>query len=178
MRKEKRTLEHKPAEAVPDLFPALLHAAERYLTDLGLAGLRRTDYDSQERQELQLEDVTAFIQVTGGIQGGLLFSVDHGLSRTLAKYYMIEEINEIEAGQYAVEVVAEVANVVSAHSLNEREEQDLFLGNPLMILSRDMAIRTRFYQSQTYETSCGKCRFIYIPMMDKTELASIVTVRA
>ncbi|MBW5445105.1 hypothetical protein GE107_03375 [Cohnella sp. CFH 77786] len=164
-------------DGLPDLFPSLLAAAERYMEHLGLAGFRRLDAQESGPSELELEDVTAFIQVSGGIQGGYLLSVDHGLSCQLAKLFMVDEIDEEEASQYASEVVAEVANIVTAHSLKDHEDREILLGNPLMILSRDMGMRAGFYQSQTYAAPGGRCRLICIPKMDKTELASIVTVR-
>lgn len=164
-------------EGTPELFPLLLNAAEQYMAQIGLSGFQRLGAESADQSQLELEDVTAFIQVSGGIQGGFLFSVDHSLSRELAKRFMVEEINDVEAGQYAVEVVAEIANIVTAHSLREIEDFDVYLGNPLMILSRDMGMRASVFQSQTYAARSGRCRWIYIPKMDKAELASIVTVR-
>lgn len=159
------------------LFPGLLSAAEHYLKELGLQDIRKIEITG-DGKELLLEDVTAFIQIGGRIQGGFLFSVDHSLSRRLAKHFMIEEINEVEAAQYAVEVVAEVANIITAHSINETDTEDVFLGSPLMILSREMGVRAASCQMQGFETSSGGCRWFYIPKLDKTELASIVTVNS
>ncbi|MFC5700404.1 chemotaxis protein CheX [Cohnella faecalis] len=159
----------------PDLFPGLLSSAEQYLGTLGIGELKRISTE-QGSDGLPLEDVTAFIQVSGSLQGGFLFSADHSLSRELARKFMIEEITDLEAAQYAVETVAEVANVITAASLNSREETGIYLGNPLMILSRDMGVRAGRYETQAYETPSGRCRFFYIPKMEKAELASIVTV--
>jgi CheY-specific phosphatase CheX len=176
-RKEKIALGFETTDRCSDLFPSLLNAAERYLKDLGLEDLNRMEGIAAGGQEIELEDVTAFIQVSGGMQGGFIFSVDHHLSRQMAKHFMVDNINEVEAGQYAVEVVAEVANVITAHSLNERQKRDLFLGNPLVILSRGMGIRAVSCQEQTYSACGGKFRWMYIPKMDKSALASVVTIR-
>lgn len=170
-------MELEQRDSLPDLFPCLLDASENYLRQLGLQDLQPLRDTDIQHGQLELEDVTAFIQVSGGIQGGFIFSVDHAVSRKLAKLFMLEEINDVEAGQYAVEVVAEVANIVTAHSLHDRDEENLFLGNPLMILSRDMGLRASSYQSKAFSTADGRFRWMYIPMMEKAELASIVTVR-
>ncbi|MDF2671268.1 MAG: chemotaxis protein CheX [Paenibacillus sp.] len=56
--------------------------------------------------------MTAFIQVSGAQEGGFLFTVQEQASRICAKRFMSEEITDEEAERDAVEVVAEMANVI------------------------------------------------------------------
>lgn len=160
-----------------ELFQLFRASTERYLQQLGLGSIEQIQATATEGKH-KLEDVTAFIQISGAMQGGFLFTVEEGLSRCIARKFMIESITDIEAAQYAAEVVAEVANVITGNALTDRELRDIFLGNPLMILTTKAEIRAKCKRSyvQAYGSQDGSFRLIYIPMEHKAELASILAV--
>jgi CheY-specific phosphatase CheX len=159
-------------------FQMLVSSAENYMGRQGTLSLKRLDLSEQEGQ-YKLEDVTAFIQVSGAQEGGFLFTVDKKLSLLFAKLYMSEEITDEEADRYAVEVVAEMANVISGNALTDRELHNILLGNPLMILTKKAEIHAKCRRSylQAYGSLDGSFRLIYIPMEHRAELASILAVR-
>ncbi|MEI7026567.1 chemotaxis protein CheX [Paenibacillus sp. y28] len=169
-------MESNPART--PLFAAILETAERYLHQLGFNQLVSVPSQRTGVDALLLEDVTVFIQISGSVQGGFLFTADPAFARLLAKRFMVDPICDLEAAQYAVEVVAEVSNVIAGNALNAGEDQTVFLGNPLMILSRSMGIRAAVYEVQTYTADQGLFRCFFIPMMDKTELARVVMMQA
>jgi hypothetical protein len=72
-----------------------------------------------------------------------------------------------------------MANVISGNALTDREQHDIFLGNPLMIVTKKAEIRAKCKRSymQAYGSQDGSFRLIYIPMEHKAELASILAVR-
>ncbi|WP_164821804.1 chemotaxis protein CheX [Paenibacillus koleovorans] len=159
-------------------FESLLRSAERYLQQLGLPGLSRLDPTATDGKH-RLEDITAFIQVGKALEGGIVLTIEERLARSIAKLFMLEPITDAQAAQYAVEVIAEAANILTGNALAEREHSDICLGNPLMILTRRAEIRakSRRLLCQAYEADEGRFRVIYIPMEHKAELASILAVQ-
>jgi CheY-specific phosphatase CheX len=127
---------------------------------------------------MPLESISAFIQVNGAVQGGFILSVDERLARQMAKRFMIADITDEEAAGYAVEVVAEISNIISGNALASREESDIFLGNPLMIVTNGAEVKANeSVRTAAYATDFGTCICIFVPASHKAELASIITVR-
>jgi CheY-specific phosphatase CheX len=127
---------------------------------------------------VSLESVSSFIQVNGAVQGGFILSVDERLARQLAKRFVIADITDEEAEGYAVEAVAEISNIISGNALASREEPDVFLGNPLMIVTNGAEVKANAsVRTAAYATDFGTCLCIFVPASHKAELASIITVR-
>jgi CheY-specific phosphatase CheX len=156
-------------------FQAFTDTSFNYMTGLDICGLMPVE---DNEGGLYLEDVTAFIQLSGAVQGGILFTVDHHLAAVLAHKYMLEEITEEEAAQYGVEVVAEIANVISGNALTHREEHDIFLGAPLVIVTKKAELQSKCssFLVQRFETTSGNFQCIYIPSHNKSELARILAI--
>ncbi|MCU6791492.1 chemotaxis protein CheX [Paenibacillus sp. WQ 127069] len=156
-------------------FQAFMAKSAAYITGLGISGLRELEDDEEG---LYLEDVTAFIQLSGVIQGGVILTVDHGLAGALAHKFMLEDITEEEAAQYGVEVVAEIANVISGNALTDRDEHDIFLGAPLVIVTKKAELRSKFsnFFVKRFQTDSGNFYCIYIPSQNKSELARILAI--
>lgn len=158
-----------------DYFQALLTKTEQYLHKLGIEAVVALP-DSGSK--VKLDDYTAFIQVAGVIQGGFILTMETALAVALAQKYMLHPITREEAAGYAVEVVAEIANVITGNALSDREEHDIFLGNPLMIMAKHAEIRakSKTMYLKRFATASGTLVCLYIPMEDGAELASIFTV--
>jgi CheY-specific phosphatase CheX len=156
-------------------FQAFTSTSFTYMNDLGITGLKRVE---GEDGGLFLEDVTAFIQLSGVIQGGVILTVDHILTRALVHKFMLEEITTEEAAQYGVEVVSEIANIISGNALTDRDEHDIFFGTPIVIVSKKAELNTRCsrFLVQHFETESGKFHCIFIPARNKSELARIFAI--
>jgi CheY-specific phosphatase CheX len=157
-------------------FRAFISTSLQYLNGLGIRGLKPNQEDRD--CSLYLEDVTAFIQLSGVIQGGMLFTVDQQLSETLAHQFMLEDITDEEAAECGVEVVAEIANVISGNSLTERDEHDIFLSAPLVIVTRKAGLQSKFssFLVEKFQSESGNFQCIYIPSRNKSELARILAI--
>ncbi|NHN30028.1 chemotaxis protein CheX [Paenibacillus agricola] len=156
-------------------FQVFISTSLHYLNGLGIKGLKPIP---DSIGSLYLEDVTAFIQLSGAVQGGMLFTVDQALSGILAHQYMIEDITDEEAAEFGVEVVAEIANVISGNSLTERDEHDIFLGAPLVIITKKAELQSKFSSVlvQRFESESGNFQCIYISSTNKLELARILAI--
>ncbi|MCR8634135.1 chemotaxis protein CheX [Paenibacillus radicis (ex Xue et al. 2023)] len=157
-----------------EYFQAIVDNAVCYFSKLGIQAVERAE-DHHDSDCLYLEDITAFIQISGVVEGGLLVTVDDSLSLVLAHHYMLEEITDEEASQCAVEVIAEIANVITGNALTERPDRDIFLGTPLMIVTKRAEMRSKCNRLlvQPFTTEAGTFKCIYIPTENKSELASI-----
>lgn len=155
-------------------FQCVASSAEVYLGQLGVKAHPRPD-GSFERK--LLEEITAFIQISGVIQGGLLFAVDRSLATVLARKFILDEISDNEAEQYAVEVIAEIANIITGNSLSDREIVDIFFGQPLMIVSdgahAHVHTQSVSMQAKPFETDDGAFVCLFIPSGQSSQLASI-----
>ncbi|TBL75341.1 chemotaxis protein CheX [Paenibacillus thalictri] len=159
-------------------FEAASRAAVQYFHRLGI--LKQEAETAEAGEVLFLQDVTAFVQMNGGITGGFLFTLEEGLARELAKRYMLDAITDEEADQYATEVVAEITNVIAGNALTECEIQGVYMGTPLTLVARNAEIRSKCRSKMrhaSYITDYGKLQLLYIPAENKAELASILAIR-
>lgn len=159
-----------------DFFSELKLAAENNVSKLGIP-VRRTSRSAVE--EGNLDDYTSFVQVSGAIQGGVIFTVDVELAIAMAQSYLIDPVTPEEAKSYAVEVVAELTNVICGNALTDRVPHPIYLGNPLLFVAKQAEIRTRSAKPflQLFGTDKGSFRIMYIPMDQESELATIMNAQ-
>lgn len=132
-------------QKLADLFQDIKLRLEDYVRSLGL-DLVRQDAPSQEPL-----DVTALIYVHGVAQGGLLFTVEQSLANQLAHRFMVAPLSEAEAKAYSIDVIAEIANIVSANALTDERGDAFAFGLPFMIATR----QSRFMPGSRVVHRCG-----------------------
>ncbi|MFC4303601.1 chemotaxis protein CheX [Cohnella boryungensis] len=156
-----------------DFFAELALSADDNVTKLGFPVARTSRMAIPERN---LDDYTAFIQISGAVQGGVIVTFEAGLALELTRSYMIDPVTDEEAKNYAVEVVAELSNVICGNALTERVPLPIYLGNPLIFVARQAEIRTRSAKpyTQFFDTAKGSFQIMFIPMEQESELATIL----
>ncbi|MCD9022173.1 chemotaxis protein CheX [Cohnella silvisoli] len=159
-----------------DFFSELTISAENNITQLGITAKLSPQASTREGN---LDDYTSFIQVSGAIQGGVIFTVEAELALLLAQSYLLDPVTPDEAKTYAVEVVAELSNVICGNAITERGPHPIYLGNPLIFVAQQAEIRTRSAQplAQYYDTDNGSFQIMFIPMDQESELATILNVQ-
>lgn len=156
-------------------FQCVAACAAGYLDRLGIAAEPQQDGRFDRKC---LEDITAFIQISGAIQGGLLFAVDKRLALLLARKFILDEISDEETERYMVDVVAEIANIITGNALSDRENQDTFFGQPLMIVSDRAQVHTQSVtmQAKPFLTDKGAFVCFFIPSGQMSQLANIMAM--
>ena len=154
-------------------FLELTNAALKNMSNLGIEA---KPVKQVHKQESNLDDYTSFIQVSGTIQGGVIITVEAELAVSLAQSYMLDPITPEEAKSYAVEVIAELSNVICGNALTDRVPHPIYLGNPLIFVAQQAEIRTRSTKAlnQYFDTSKGSFQVMFIPMDQESELATIL----
>ncbi|WP_248926848.1 chemotaxis protein CheX [Paenibacillus hamazuiensis] len=159
------------------IFEAVNISALKYFNRLGLSSVQMLEPD---KGCAFLEDVTAFIPLKGLIEGGLILTVSEQLACFLAKRFLIGDVTEEEAAGCAIEVIAEMTNVIAGNALMDRENHDILLGTPVMGVTRKAAIRShcKAVCIQPYSTPYGRLQCIYIGADRKAELAGLLTIHS
>lgn len=157
-------------------FEQITATTVRYLNELRLETAAAEDTGEEKTS---LYDVTFLIRISGKLEGELIVSAELALARALAKRFMIEDISDEEAAQYAIEVVAEVSNVISGNALCGRDEVDIYMGRPMMIVSTGAAGSLKYRRAlrQAYRTDEGMIQCMYIPEEEHGEFASRFSIQ-
>ncbi|BBI36296.1 chemotaxis protein CheX [Cohnella abietis] len=158
-------------------FSELKRSAEQNILKLGIPAKKTFRVPDREKN---LDDYTSFVQVSGAIQGGVIFTVESGLALALAQSYILDPVTPEEAKSYAVEVVAELSNVICGNALTDKAPHPIYLGNPLLFVAQQAEIRTRSAKplTQYFNTDNGSFQIMFIPMEQESELATIMNTKS
>jgi CheY-specific phosphatase CheX len=159
-----------------DFFSELAISAENNISKLGIPA---RPSPQTTVHGVNLDDYTSFIQVSGSIQGGFILTVQAKLALALTQKYMLDPVTPDEAKSYAVEVIAELSNVICGNALTDLVPHPICLGNPLIFVTKQAEIRTRSAQplSQYFDTDNGSFQVMFIPMDQESELATILNAQ-
>lgn len=157
-------------------FAELTAAAARNISALGLEAVAA---DLAAMPSGNLDDYTAFVQISGTIQGGVILTVGSELALALTAGYLLEPLSDEEAKSSAIEVIAELSNVICGNAIADDIPLPVYLGNPLLFVAKQAEIRTRSEKSrvQFFNTAKGPFRLMFIPMEHESELATILGAR-
>jgi hypothetical protein len=139
----------------------LMLKAEQYMHRLGIPIVEKYEgtWDS-----LKLERYTAMMELRGALQGYFMLSVEDSLAYSLVNHYILEAVQAEEIPYYADKVIAEIANIIAGSALGDQEEENIFLGCPVVYRSAEISLKPNREREQikSNKTENGLFQCVFI----------------
>lgn len=130
--------------SIPDFMQPLVDTTRQLLKDqLSIEVTQQNSFQSKEFKKIELNKVTAIINVRGALEIVLLISFSEPVMRKAVRNFILDEITPDEEESYMQDVLCELTNIIIGNSLKQFPglEELLIVDPPISLSSEDALLK-------------------------------------